>query len=446
MTHVLAKKVGVERKVLAYGLTLLAVQILGLIRSVVVARAVGPDVQGEAAVIGLLAGFFSCLFVLNTAWQLVQSPLGGDPAFRSSLQGITLLRGGVSSLLIAAATWMLLGRLGYPHLRVPAATVSLVLLVDSLTRLDPWLHLRSGRYRPLLWVESAGPLGALVVSLSVLAFTQGVWVPVVGGLGASAARALTSHLIASGPWLLRVHREHVAVVFGFGWPLIPAGLTFWLNSQTISMVLLLSDRVTWLPDEGIASLGAMSVVGGMAMLPFGLFFKLIQVLVVPQVSRADVGSRGELLRAYMIKVLSLASVVGFLGGVLGPILASLALGPEYSMAFVAIPWLAGVLGLKVVRAFVDQVGVALGETRTQLLGNSVRLSALPMTLIALKLGGGLSGVALAGFLGEWLAVMCTLRSGGPMDGHRRAFVGGVLGVVSMVLLGWLVARWIAAIA
>ena len=77
----------------ALTVAMVAGQILGLLRTQLVARQLGTEVQGEAVTIGLITGFFSTVLVLNTAWQLVQSEHGGDPEFKSSLQGVAIVRG-----------------------------------------------------------------------------------------------------------------------------------------------------------------------------------------------------------------------------------------------------------------------------------------------------------------------------------------------------------------
>ena len=86
-------------------------QVISLIRTLVTARLLGSEVQGEAMVLGLVTGFFATVLVLNTAWQLVQSDRADDSTFQSSLQGVSLIRGIFTAGLLLCGGLILIGRL-----------------------------------------------------------------------------------------------------------------------------------------------------------------------------------------------------------------------------------------------------------------------------------------------------------------------------------------------
>ena len=66
--------------------TLATGQTIGLVRTFVVARFLGPEVQGEAVALGLITGFFAATLTMNSSWQLVQSRREDIANFQSSLQ------------------------------------------------------------------------------------------------------------------------------------------------------------------------------------------------------------------------------------------------------------------------------------------------------------------------------------------------------------------------
>ena len=66
--------------------TLATGQAIGLARTFIVARFLGPEVQGEAVALGLITGFFAATLTMNSSWQLVQSRRRDIANFQSSLQ------------------------------------------------------------------------------------------------------------------------------------------------------------------------------------------------------------------------------------------------------------------------------------------------------------------------------------------------------------------------
>ena len=100
-----------------YALVLFAAQGVGLFRFFVVARQLGDEIQGEVVILGMVVSFFATVLVLNTAWQLVQSDNFNEPGFQSTLQGVALIRGVATGIIIAVAGYTLLGAMGIPELQ-----------------------------------------------------------------------------------------------------------------------------------------------------------------------------------------------------------------------------------------------------------------------------------------------------------------------------------------
>ena len=76
----------------ALTIALVAGQLIGLIRTSLVAGQLGTEVQGEAVTIGLLTGFFSTLLVLNTAWQPCKAWRKAAKVCLLAMSSITLVR------------------------------------------------------------------------------------------------------------------------------------------------------------------------------------------------------------------------------------------------------------------------------------------------------------------------------------------------------------------
>ncbi|MDB4628078.1 oligosaccharide flippase family protein [bacterium] len=395
-------------------------QSIGLLRTQIVARQLGTEVQGEAVTIGLVTGFLSTVLILNTAWQLVQSKHGDDPEFKSALQGVALIRGFAASLGILILGGLVLGFLDMERLRGPVYFVACMPLLEGMLSLDAWERLRSRSYRPLVIVEIAWSIGGFMAAMISLLFIQSVWVVVISVVGASASRVVASHLVRQGPWRIKIRRRFLRPILQFSIPLIPAGVFFWINTQSDRILLLLSERVDWLPSSSLSELGAYGTVAAMIALPFPQVAKVTQAVVVPRLSKAvsDKVLWDRIFFRFGLRLTLLSLLVVTAAGIAGDAPFRVILGEAFAAGASVSPILATAFGLQVIRMFGYQAGVSSGDTKPQLLGNFARLSGIVVGVVMLRSGYGLSGLAYSLVAGElislftlalWLEVFCIAR-------------------------------------
>ncbi|MDA7668726.1 oligosaccharide flippase family protein [bacterium] len=390
----------------ALTVAMVAGQIIGLLRTQLVARQLGTEVQGEAVTIGLITGFFSTVLVLNTAWQLVQSKHGDEPEFKSSLQGVAIVRGLITSVVVLIAGWYTLGFFDLERLRGPLCLVAWMPLLEGALSLDAWERLRTKSFRALVIVEISGAVGGLVAALISLVFIQSVWVVVIATVGASASRLIASHLVRQDPWQLAVHRRFIRSIIRFSLPLIPAGMFFWINNVSDRILLLLSERVDWLPVSSLSELGSYGTVAGMIMLPFGLVAKVTRSVVVPRMAQSsdDPVAWDRIFRRFGTRMMALSLLVVTAAGIAGDAPFRVILGDAFIAGAVVSPILAIAFGLQVLRMFGYQAGVAIGDTKPQLIGNFARLSGIVVGFVLLRRGYGLEGLAYSLVVGELIAL------------------------------------------
>lgn len=382
-------------------------QILGLARTMLVAALLGTEIQGEAITIGLITGFFSTVLVLNTAWQLVQSKHGNDPDFKASLQGVALARGFVSSAAILVLGWIVLGLFDLSQLRGPLCLIAWIPALEGALSLDAWERLRERSYKSLAFVEVAGPIGSLLAALIALSFTQTVWVIAIATFAGSFSRLVASHILRRGPWRLRVHLRFSRPIIQYSIPLIPAGMFFWINTQSDRILLLLSEQVEGLPPSSLAELGAYGTVASIILMPLALVAKVTRAVVVPRLSTftSDPAAFNRLFSRFGWRLLTLALVVVSAAGIAGDSAFRLVLGEAFIAGAQVSSILALALGLQVLRMFGYQTGVSRGDTKPQLVGNFSRLSGIIFGVIFLRQGFGLEGLAYSMVLGEIVAIV-----------------------------------------
>lgn len=388
-------------------LCLLAGQSIGLIRTTLTARLLGTEIQGEAVVIGLITGFFASMFTLNAAWQIVQSPKQNSPQLAASLHASSLLRGVGATALIAMASMLLLDLIDRPNLMLPMLLASTVPAIEGLTNLDAWRLIRERRYRRLGAVELSGSMTSTLTAIVALAITRSIWVVPIVAVSNSLGRAATSHLVATRSWRPWLHRENVREIIRFSLPLIPAGILFWINTQSDRIVILLSEQVTWMQRFDTRALGAYGTVAMLVLLPRGTIVKTMDSIVIPKISaaRADPERLRQAFRESWLGVLLLAAAFVLGGSIFGPLVFRLVLGPEFQSGADVAGLLICAMAIQLFRSVCYSSSTGMGTTVTVLVGNLARLSGLVLALIAASLHLGLVGLAWSVVIAEAIAAI-----------------------------------------
>ncbi len=384
-------------------------QALGLVRTTVVARLLGTEVQGEAVIIGMITGFFASVFTLNAAWQLVQSPRHEDDEFLNSLHASTIARGVGATLLIAVAATIVLSIAGYEELIAPMLLASMVPLLEGFIHLDAWRLIRAKRYRRVALIEISGPLFSIVAAVMALGLTRTVWVVPIVALGSSIGRVITSHVLAKARWRPYLRRDDIREIVRFSLPLIPAGVLYWANIQSDKLVILLSERVNWMEKFDLEALGSYGTIAMLVLLPRGTIVKTMQSIIVPRIASAknDEADLNNAFRDCWRAISLLAIAIAVVGSSLGQLILDVGLGPQYSSGVAVSPLLIGAMGIQLLRTLSYNSSTGLGTTTTILFGNLIRLVGLGLAILAAYLHLGLAGLAFSVVIAETVAAIAT---------------------------------------
>ena len=377
-------------------------QLVGLGRNILVARSLGTEIQGQAMVIGLVSGFFLSIFTLNAAWQLVQSQRGEDTDFQSSLQGTAVFRGFAASLILAVATFFILPVFGFADLRGPMLLTSLIPILEGLIHLDAWRDLRNRMFRNVGLVEISGSLISTLAALIALSIIRSIWVVPIVAVANSLGRILISHVFASTPWRIRIHTEHLREIFWFTLPLLPAGFLFWINSQSDRLVIILSEKLSWLPTVDLEGLGAYGTVAAIILMPRGTIVKTMQSIVIPGIAATK--STPELcvkqFRTFLMWTTLLAAAIAFAGSLIGDLVFLFVLGEPFEAGAEAAPLLIIGMAIQLIRSASYSASTGLGQNSTTLVGNLVRLTGLLLAVLTVWADFGLLGLAASVAIAE----------------------------------------------
>ncbi|MAC19087.1 MAG: hypothetical protein CMJ23_05290 [Phycisphaerae bacterium] len=380
-------------------------QLVGLGRNILVSRSLGTEIQGQAMVIGLVSGFFLSIFTLNAAWQLVQSQHGEDPRFQSSLQGTAILRGLIASVVLAVTTYFVLPIFGFADLRGPMILTASIPLLEGLIHLDAWRDLRNRLFRKVAFIELSGSLTSTLAAIIALAFIRSIWVVPIVAVANSLGRVFISHLVAVSTWRVRLHTHHLREIFWFTLPLLPAGFLFWVNTQSDRMVIILSEKISWLPSLDLKSLGAYGTVAVIVLLPRGTIVKTMQSIVIPGIAatKSTPERCAKQFSIFLFWTTLLAAAIAFTGGLVGDLVFLLVLGDAFKAGASVAPFLIVAMGVQLIRTACYSTSTGLGHNSTSLTGNIARLAGLPLAIIALWADFGLLGLAVSVVIAELLA-------------------------------------------
>lgn len=382
--------------------TLATGQTIGLVRTFAVARLLGPEVQGEAVALGLITSFFAATLAMSASWQLVQSKKEDISSFQSSLHGAAIVRGFFSTALMALIGTLVLNEISQESLKPALYVISLVPLIEGFIHLDPWRSLRDDRFKPLAIFQIFGPLGSAISAIITLFFIRDIWVVVIVMLSTSIFRVAGSHLLATHAWKVKIHSEHLREIIRFGLPLVPAGLMFWINTQSNAILMFAGDKIDALPIFTDAEIGAYGTVALIVLLPRGTLVTVMKAVFIPKLARVveDPAAFENKFRRAVFGVFLLVNLIVMSGFIAGEAVFELVLGDEFNLGNAVAPILILAMGVQLYRTFCYETSIATGKTSVQVVGNTFRLSSLGIAIAFLSAGYGVEGLAWTIVLGE----------------------------------------------
>lgn len=378
----------------------LGAEAAALVRSAVLARAIGGEELGRAMVLTLVLRLAEMVSDVGIDRFLIQWRGEISPALLAALHGASLVRGLGTACLVLALSLPAVAALEGGASAAAYVALALVPFLRSFLHLDYRLAESELRLRPMAVVEGGSVLAMLgALPLAVLAAGDHRAMLVVL-LVQVAAQVALSHRVATRPYGLTLDRAVLAEVLGFGAPLVlNAGLMF-LTFQ--------ADRLIVAGFYGWAEVAVYGVALQLAMLPAQIAGRAAGSLVAPRMRMAGDGL-GRLARfALAIYLLiGLAFALGF--ALCAPPMIALV----YGAAFRPDPALALALGLaagaRLWRTPLSQLAVVMGRTGDPARANLWRALALVLSLGAAWAGLPLAAIALTAAVGEGAATLRALH-------------------------------------
>lgn len=391
-----------SQKALAIGAPL-AIEGAALLRSVVLAHAIGADELGRAMMLALVLRLAEMISDMGVERLLVQAPEGPTPALQADLHGALLLRGvALGALLLCVAMLLPVLTTDGPSF-ASYALLAIVPVLRGLLHLDYRRAEKGYRYHALALVEGGAAvvmLAALVVS--IVAGLEDHRAMLAALIAQAAAQLVLSHTVAERRWTVALRRAGLLRVLRFGAPLaLNAGLMF---------LTLQADRLIVAAGWDWSTLAVYGIVAQLALLPAQVFGRAANSLLLPSFARAraDGADRAALTASLrMAGQLGLGFTLAF--AALAPAAIALVYGAEYAPQAALALALGAAAGLRIARTPLSIHAVACGRTADTTRANLWRAAALLPGLGAALLGLPLAAFALTAALGELAALIAGLR-------------------------------------
>lgn len=368
-------------------------QVCALARYVLLARLLGPEQLGIAAILILTAQFFESISDSGSDRFLIQDPDGDHPRVQAMVQGVFIIRGVCTalSLVIIAVPFA-------TFYHMPALVMGLVVLAAS-PLISGFLHLdlRRAQRRSDFRVEGvamlASELGSLIVTVAACLILRDFTAVAYGLVAKSIITVLVSHLCAERPYRVGYSAQDARRLALFAAPLMANGLLLFVGSQ--------GDRLLVAHQLGVTALGQYSAIMLLIFYPAAMMSRYVGAIHLPLIS---VGQHkpGQLQASAnalggQTTLLAMAMSAGF--ALVAPFAVVYLYGRAFSLPATTICLIGLLQTSRFIRLWPTTVALGLGKSSIVLSNNIVRLIGLALAVVGGALNG-LPGLLIGLILGE----------------------------------------------
>ncbi len=377
----------------------------GFLRNVVLARLIGIEDMGIAAILGMTVSTLEQIADSGISRYVVQATGNGRLATLGTAHLYSVFRGIGFALLMLSLAGTLAAAFSIPHVRASFLLLALVPFVRGWTNLDVYHQQRKLQFKASNWMELAGQVAALFAAVIGAMWLQDYRAMVLALIAQCSTSVAASHLLSSHRFALRLDKRVLGSIAKFGIPLVLNGVLLAITINGDRMVMATSRSIS---SQGIplAEFAAYSI--GYALL-FTVVMGALRVatnMMLPALANVREKPR-ELQHMTILFAQSLsgfACCLTIVFGFGGQQLIVALYGADYYLEQGLLVLLVVSLSLRALRSLPTAIAMSHGNTWNTLFANCFRSLALPLSVGALILGFGMRGIVLANLLAELVAL------------------------------------------
>lgn len=371
-------------------------QGLVVIRSAVIARALGPEQYGIAATFILLQQFLDATSDTGLNKYVISSARGHTRSALASVHAISVLRSAVIAVLLPTLAYPVFVAFGLAQTLLPFVILAAAVLCLGMVNYDGYRSQRSSDFLNLSTASLLADIVATVAAVILVQFDRTYMVAIYAILAKAATAMLMSFLLSRRPYRIRFRRADLLPVLRFSLPLVANGPLLFFAAQ--------AERLVAVSSLSRADLGVYMAVLLLIAAPSQLLLRFLGSVFLPLLSRQVrmQGRHGGSLA--MVTGLCAAALAGGFA-LLGPVAVPVIFGPAYRLDWFVIAIIGLTQALRFSRVWSSTLALAYGLTSQVLRANAVRLIVIPACLAGVALLGGTLGLAAGALAGELLALL-----------------------------------------
>ncbi len=373
--------------------------VLGLVRNIIVARFISVEDFGIASTFAMAMALIDMSANIGINRLIVQSKDGHSEDFQATLQGFQVARGFFGGALILALAHPLANLFHTPQAAWAYQFMALMPIVKGFAHLDMNRFQRERKFLPQVVSET----GAQALS-TLLALALGYWLRdyramLFALLGQNLVYLVVSQVFAERNYRLGWNGEQIRKAAKFGWPLLLNGF--------LMFSIFHGDRLVIGNHLGVGVLGWYSVAFMLTLMPAGIIAKVLDTMCLPLLARhqSDPEKFKEIAGATLEAgcLIGVAMAVGF--ALLGGPVVHVLFGAKHADALIVLVILAVMQAVRIAKTGPSIVAIARHETTNPMIANVVRALFVPVALITLNLGYGITSVVYVAITGEVMALL-----------------------------------------
>jgi O-antigen/teichoic acid export membrane protein len=372
------------------------------LRNMILARILDKGDFGIAATLGLVVSLFELVGKMSFGQQVIQSPSGDEPEFQKATHVSQALAGILSAFLILIFAYPLSRCFGMESHRGALMLLAIIPLCTGFTSLDLYRQVRHLRFAPLVLTDTV-PQVLITLAAWPLAKWLGDYRAILCLILAKAAFSLvTSHLVSQRHYQLCWQPRLIQENLRFGSPLLVSGFLMFAIFQ--------GDRMLIASVYPMTALGVYAVASTLAMAPCFAILRISGTASLPIMAHAQ--NDPEKFRAYYGNYAQALALLGTVFAVTmilgGETIITLLFGLKYRDAAALAAWLTIGQAFRIMRGAPTCAALAKGDTVNTMLANVSRLLGLGLAVPVVLLKMDLCWVAVAGGVGEFLALATSI--------------------------------------
>jgi O-antigen/teichoic acid export membrane protein len=404
-------KLRVLRSGMWAGMSEVGLSVLGIVRSVVLARLLTPDIFGVMALAMVVVRAIETYTRPGVAQALIASKQDFEKA-RNTAFTMLVARGFLQAALLAAVAPWIGDFYESPQLPLMLQVLAGVFILTGFRNINTIARQRELEFRSLTYLTQVSNITGTIATIAVAWWLRSVWALVVGQLISAILRSVLSYVFVPGRPRFEFDREIARDLARYGKFITGSSILLFTATEIDSAVI---GKVL-----GHAELGYYAVAFAIVQISTTQLAKVAAGIMMPAYSKLQ-SDIPALRNAYLrtLELVMFAVLPASLGLVLlAEPLVRVVYGEKWLLAAVPLQLLA-VFGLfRSMAAFTGYLFEGIGQPKVAFTMAGVRLALLLPLIVPAAMYYGLAGVAItvtAGMAAQWIVGLCYL--------HKRLDIG-----------------------